>query len=124
MIVEQSVEWELVGQTEVLGKNLPLCLFVHKKIPHDLTWARTRAAAVGSQRLTAWAIDRTAKIHGHPAMMQNAHFRNRIWKSFRLIQLARLEWACLRKTEMRQLEDLPAANQNKLYVVYGSHFVL
>jgi hypothetical protein len=28
------------------------------QIPHDLTWARTRAAAVGSQRLTAWAMAR------------------------------------------------------------------
>jgi hypothetical protein len=25
------------------------------QIPHDLTWARTRAAEVGSRRLTAWA---------------------------------------------------------------------
>jgi hypothetical protein len=28
------------------------------QIPHDLTWDRTRAAAVGSQRLTAWAMAR------------------------------------------------------------------
>jgi hypothetical protein len=28
------------------------------QIPHDLTWARTRAAAVGSRRLTAWAMAR------------------------------------------------------------------
>jgi hypothetical protein len=26
------------------------------QIPHDLTWARTRAAAVGSRRLTVWAL--------------------------------------------------------------------
>jgi hypothetical protein len=26
------------------------------QIPHDLTWARTRAAAVGSQRLITWAM--------------------------------------------------------------------
>jgi hypothetical protein len=32
---------------------LPLCL---PQIPHDLTWDRTRTAAVGSQRLTAWAM--------------------------------------------------------------------
>jgi hypothetical protein len=29
------------------------------KTPHDLTWDRTRAAAVGSQRLTAWAYGTT-----------------------------------------------------------------
>jgi hypothetical protein len=34
---------------------LPLC---PPQISHDLTWARTRAAAVGSRRLTAWAITR------------------------------------------------------------------
>jgi hypothetical protein len=28
------------------------------QIPHDLTWARTRAAAVGSRRLTAWIMAR------------------------------------------------------------------
>jgi hypothetical protein len=34
---------------------VPLC---PPQIPHDLTWDRTRAAAVGSQRLTAWAVAR------------------------------------------------------------------
>jgi hypothetical protein len=48
MSAEQSVEWELAGETEV-----PLC---PPQIPHDLTWARTRAAAVGSQQLAAWAM--------------------------------------------------------------------
>jgi hypothetical protein len=33
---------------------VPLCP------PHDLTWDRTRAAAVGSQRLTTWAMARTS----------------------------------------------------------------
>jgi hypothetical protein len=30
-IVEQSVECELAGETEVLGKNLPQCHIVHHK---------------------------------------------------------------------------------------------
>jgi hypothetical protein len=33
----------------------PLC---PPQNPHDLNWARTRAAAVGSRRLTAWAMGR------------------------------------------------------------------
>jgi hypothetical protein len=31
MNVEQSVEWELVGETEVLGENMPRCNFVYQK---------------------------------------------------------------------------------------------
>jgi hypothetical protein len=34
---------------------VPLC---PPQIPHELTWDRTRAATVGSQRLTAWAMAR------------------------------------------------------------------
>jgi hypothetical protein len=31
MNVEQSVEWQLAGETEVLGENLTQCQFVHHK---------------------------------------------------------------------------------------------
>jgi phage-related protein len=31
MSVEQSVEWELAGETEVTGENLPQRQFVHHK---------------------------------------------------------------------------------------------
>jgi hypothetical protein len=31
MIVEQLVEWDWAGETEVVGKNLPQCHFVHHK---------------------------------------------------------------------------------------------
>jgi hypothetical protein len=37
MSVEQSVEWEFAGQTEVLGENLHQRHFVHNK--SHMTWA-------------------------------------------------------------------------------------
>jgi hypothetical protein len=37
--VEQSVEWELAGETEVLGENLSQCHFAHHK--SHMSWARS-----------------------------------------------------------------------------------
>jgi hypothetical protein len=50
MMMEKLVKW-LAGETEVLGENLPQCRFVNHK-------SHMRPAAVGSQRLTAWATAR------------------------------------------------------------------
>jgi hypothetical protein len=36
MCMELLAEWELVGETEVPGENLPQCLFVHHK--SHITW--------------------------------------------------------------------------------------
>jgi hypothetical protein len=36
MNVEQSEEWELAGEAEVLRENLPQCHFVHHK--SNMTW--------------------------------------------------------------------------------------
>jgi hypothetical protein len=60
MIVEKQMECRLSGKTEVLGeKTCSSATFVHHKIPHDQARVWTRAAAaVGSWRLTAWAMAR------------------------------------------------------------------
>jgi hypothetical protein len=52
------MECRLAGETEVLGENLPQRHFCPSQNPTwpDLFW--TRAAAVGSRRLTAWAMAR------------------------------------------------------------------
>jgi hypothetical protein len=34
--VKQSVEWELAGETEILGENLPQLHIVHHK--YHMTW--------------------------------------------------------------------------------------
>jgi hypothetical protein len=52
MCVEQSVEWELAMETDVLEENYtpePLC---PPQIPHGLPWYRNHAATVESRRLT------------------------------------------------------------------------
>jgi hypothetical protein len=51
---------------------MPLC---PPQIPHDLTWDRTRAAAVGSQRLTAWAMARPdLRVNERGACLTRAHY--------------------------------------------------
>jgi hypothetical protein len=45
------------GNRSTRGKPAPVPL-CPPQIPHDLTWDRTRAAAVGSQRLTASGMAR------------------------------------------------------------------
>jgi hypothetical protein len=52
MIVEKQ------GTQKFSEKTCPSATFVHHKIPHDQTRLWTRAAAVESRRLTAWAMAR------------------------------------------------------------------
>jgi hypothetical protein len=51
-----NVEWQ--GKPKFSEKTCPSATFVHHKIPHDQTRVWSRAAAVGSRRLTAWAMAR------------------------------------------------------------------
>jgi hypothetical protein len=47
MSVEWSVEWELAGETEVLGENLSQCHFVHHK--SRMTWPGIEPGPPGSE---------------------------------------------------------------------------
>jgi hypothetical protein len=49
---------------------VPLC---PPQIPHDLTRVRTRAAAAGSQRLTAWAMTRPKRHFNNPVKILGKH---------------------------------------------------
>jgi hypothetical protein len=62
MNAEQPVEWELAGETEVFEENPPPVPLCPPQIPYDLTWARTRATAVGSLPLTASAMARPPRL--------------------------------------------------------------
>jgi hypothetical protein len=68
MSVEQSVEWDLPGETEVLGAQ---------QIPHYLVWFRTRAAAVGGLRWTAWAMARpSCRVYPIISFGRSVRFNN------------------------------------------------
>jgi hypothetical protein len=60
VIVEQLVEWRLAGEIEVLRENLHQRHFVPHKSHMTRPGLERRVAAVGSQRLTAWAIARSS----------------------------------------------------------------
>jgi hypothetical protein len=55
-----NVRVNLQGKPKFSEKTWPSATFVHHKIPHDQTRVWTRAAAVGSWRLTAWAMAQPA----------------------------------------------------------------
>jgi hypothetical protein len=63
MIVEKQMECRLAVETEILGeKPCPRATSVHHKTPYDQTGVSTRTAAVGSRRLTAWAMARPTNL--------------------------------------------------------------
>jgi hypothetical protein len=69
MIVGKLVKCRLAGET------CPGATFVHHKIPHHQTRVWTRAAAVGSRRLTAWAIGAALdrRLGGQSVFMSSSH---------------------------------------------------
>jgi hypothetical protein len=58
-----AVGWMRIGRGNRSTRRKPapvqLC---PSQIPHDLTWDRTRAGTMGSQRLTAWAMARPRSL--------------------------------------------------------------
>jgi hypothetical protein len=62
MCVEQSLKWELAGETEVLGEKPPPMPLCPQQISRDLTVDRNLATAVGSRWLIAWAMARPSNM--------------------------------------------------------------
>jgi hypothetical protein len=56
MNIEQLEEWELPKKIKVLEE------YLQPQIPNFPTWDRTRAATVGSRRVTVWAVWAMARI--------------------------------------------------------------
>jgi hypothetical protein len=91
MSVKQSVEWELAGETEVLGENLLQRHFVHHKSHMIWPRTRTRTAAVGSRRLTAWAMSRHWNYLSQKSISDNEwSLRLTLWHhcALRFVQLS------------------------------------
>jgi hypothetical protein len=58
MNVEQSVEWKMEEETQVLGENPPQCQLWPPQIPHGLTCDRNLTAVDRSRLLTSWVMER------------------------------------------------------------------
>jgi hypothetical protein len=94
--MEQSVERKLARESEVLGQKLALVPLCPSKIPHDLTGDRPRAAAMGSRRLTAWAMARPAVyVHCHRVAYRRMECRLWIssWVQIKSLRTILLVWS-------------------------------
>jgi hypothetical protein len=76
------------GNRSTGRKPAPVPLYP-PQIPHDLTWDRTRAAAVRSQRLTAWAMSRPNRLSNSHSFANSAKkwYLPTIFCQFNLYQL-------------------------------------
>jgi hypothetical protein len=73
VMMENLVEWSSAAETEVLAENLTSATLSTTNPTWEQTRARTRAAAVGSQRLTASAMARPSVCYYLPLTNTNQY---------------------------------------------------
>jgi hypothetical protein len=119
------MECRLAGETEGLGENLPQRHFVHHKIPHDQTRFWTRAAAVGSRRLTSWGMARPPVFQVNLILSEQAvHKQMFTAEQCRRVYMnipkrAQWSWECLRAWS-RDLRVHPMCLQPKEEIIYSA----
>jgi hypothetical protein len=84
---------------------VPLC---PPQIPRDLTQARTRAAAVGSYQLTAWATARPVAVLTRMTAQEDTITRE-VWRRMRLLP-SRNVWECDMYTYQRCTANICKVN--------------
>jgi hypothetical protein len=90
-----NVDWQ--GKPKFSEKTCPSATFVHHRIPHEQTRVWTRAAAVGSRRLTAWAMARPRDYVTKPIYSTNRGKSYLVWATIRNQILCKYVWKSHRR---------------------------
>jgi hypothetical protein len=100
-----AISWMKIGRENRSPRRKPAPVpFCPPQIPHDQTRALTRATAVGSQRLTAWALARTNNLDIGPLKKKEV-FHSRLTFS--------------QKWKLQVYSCMSSSSQNVILIDYG-----
>jgi hypothetical protein len=98
---------------------VPLC---PPQIPHDQTRARTLAAAVGNQRLTAWAMARPSRLSNSLSFWSRILFENladdQLFRKFSSFMEFEVLLPCSHKPITVSSSDSGESNSRSIYIRY------